>query len=99
MACYRQFFTDSIDDEDEVLLVLAEELPNLSPYLGGSEYLPRLLVPLENLAAIEDATVRDKVSNNAKKNRTGQIKSRPPLTFQSTLGCELFENHRHSNEW
>lgn len=52
---------DSIDDEDEVLLALAEELPNLGPYLGGSEYLPRLLVPLESLAAIEDATVRDKV--------------------------------------
>jgi hypothetical protein len=65
---------DSIDDEDEVLLVLAEELPNLSPYLGGSEYLPRLVVPLENLAAIEDATVRDKVST-----RRGEEKS-----YQST---------------
>jgi hypothetical protein len=61
LSCFAIFFIDSIDDEDEVLLVLAEELPNLSPFLGGSEYIPRLLVPLENLAAIEDGTVRDKV--------------------------------------
>lgn len=61
LSCITIILLDSIDDEDEVLLVLAEELPNLSPFLGGSEYISRLLVPLENLAAIEDATVRDKV--------------------------------------
>jgi serine/threonine-protein phosphatase 2A regulatory subunit A len=53
--------SESIDDEDEVLLVLAEELGNLVPSVGGSEYAYYLLPPLENIAAVEEATVRDKV--------------------------------------
>jgi serine/threonine-protein phosphatase 2A regulatory subunit A len=51
-----------LDDEDEVLLVLAEELGNFAEYVGGKEYAWTVLGPLENLAAVEETLVRDKVS-------------------------------------
>ena len=54
---------DSVEDEDEVLTALAEELGNFTEYVGGPEYGHILLQPLENLAAIEEPLVRDKVSS------------------------------------
>ena len=56
------FLQDQIDDEDEVLLVLAEELGNFHEYVGGKEWAWVVLGPLENLAAVEETLVRDKVS-------------------------------------
>ena len=50
-----------MEDEDEVLTALAEELGNFIEYVGGPEYGHVLLAPLENLAAIEEPLVRDKV--------------------------------------
>jgi hypothetical protein len=56
------FLQDSVDDEDEVLLALAEELGrNFEEYIGGKEYAHILLGPLENLSAVEETLVRDKV--------------------------------------
>jgi hypothetical protein len=56
------FLQDSVDDEDEVLLALAEELGrNFEEYIGGKEYAHLLLGPLENLSAVEETLVRDKV--------------------------------------
>lgn len=56
------FLQDSVDDEDEVLLALAEELgKNFDQYIGGKEYAHVLLGPLENLSAVEETLVRDKV--------------------------------------
>jgi serine/threonine-protein phosphatase 2A regulatory subunit A len=56
------FLQDSVDDEDEVLLALAEELGrNFEEYIGGGEYAHNLLGPLENLSAVEETLVRDKV--------------------------------------
>lgn len=56
------FLQDSIDDEDEVLLALAEELgKSFEEYVGGKEYAHVLLGPLENLSAVEETLVRDKV--------------------------------------
>jgi len=52
---------ESIDDEDEVLLALAEELGNLIDHVGGPAYAHCLLSPLENLAAVEETVVREKV--------------------------------------
>lgn len=52
---------ESLDDEDEPLLALAEGLGNLVDAVGGSEYANCLLPPLENIAAVEEASVRDKV--------------------------------------
>jgi serine/threonine-protein phosphatase 2A regulatory subunit A len=55
------FLQDQLDDEDEVLLVLAEELGGFVEYVGGKEYAFVILGPLENLAAVEETLVRDKV--------------------------------------
>eukprot|EP00216_Chloropicon_sp_CCMP2111_P002518 CAMPEP_0198236830 /NCGR_PEP_ID=MMETSP1446-20131203/2724_1 /TAXON_ID=1461542 ORGANISM="Unidentified sp, Strain CCMP2111" /NCGR_SAMPLE_ID=MMETSP1446 /ASSEMBLY_ACC=CAM_ASM_001112 /LENGTH=580 /DNA_ID=CAMNT_0043918779 /DNA_START=110 /DNA_END=1852 /DNA_ORIENTATION=- len=54
------FLNESIDDEDEVLQVLAEELGNMVPYVGGAEHAFHLLPPLEQLATVEETLVRDK---------------------------------------
>lgn len=56
------FLQDQLDDEDEVLLVLAEELGGFAEYVGGKEHAACVLGPLENLAAVEETLVRDKVS-------------------------------------
>jgi serine/threonine-protein phosphatase 2A regulatory subunit A len=56
------FLQDSVDDEDEVLLALAEELgKSFEEYLGGKEYAHLLLGPLEHLSGLEETLVRDKV--------------------------------------
>jgi hypothetical protein len=52
---------ESVEDEDEVLTALGEELGNFVEYVGGPEYGHYLLSPLENLAAIEEPLVREKV--------------------------------------
>jgi serine/threonine-protein phosphatase 2A regulatory subunit A len=53
-------FADSIDDEDEVLLALAEELGNLVEEVGGAEHAKSLLEPLNKLASVEEFAVREK---------------------------------------
>jgi len=55
------FLQDQLDDEDEVLLVLGEELGGFAEYVGGAEWAWTVLGPLENLAAVEETLVRDKV--------------------------------------
>ncbi|KAF7347825.1 Ser/Thr protein phosphatase 2A regulatory subunit A [Mycena venus] len=62
------FLQDSVDDEDEVLLALAEELGrNFEEYIGGKEYAHILLGPLENLSAVEETLVRDKAAESITK--------------------------------
>jgi serine/threonine-protein phosphatase 2A regulatory subunit A len=62
------FLQDSVDDEDEVLLALAEELGrNFEEYIGGGEYAHILLGPLENLSAVEETLVRDKAAESVTK--------------------------------
>lgn len=51
---------ECLDDEDEVLLVLAEEIGRLVEYVGGPEAAYTLLPPLESLATVEETVVRDK---------------------------------------
>lgn len=48
------------EDEDEVLTVLAEELGNFIPFIGGPEYAHILISTLEGLSAMEEPLVRDK---------------------------------------
>ena len=55
------FLMESLDDEDEVLLALADELGGFVDYVGGQTYAHLLLGPLENLAAVEETLVREKV--------------------------------------
>jgi len=54
------FLADTIYDEDEVLLALAEQLGNFTPLVGGPEHVHCLLAPLESLATVEETVVRDK---------------------------------------
>ena len=54
---------ESVEDEDEILTALSEELGGLVEHVGGPEYAHVLLSPLENLAAIEEPLVREKVLN------------------------------------
>lgn len=59
------FLQDNLDDEDEVLLALAEELgKGFHEYIGGAEYAHLLLAPLASLAEVEETLVRDKVRDN-----------------------------------
>lgn len=60
---------ESIDDEDEVLLVLAGELGDFVEYIGGPEFAHILLQPLENLTAVEETMVRDKVHHTHPSHR------------------------------
>lgn len=52
---------ESVEDEDEVLTALSQELGGFVEYVGGPEWGHVLLSPLENLAAIEEPLVREKV--------------------------------------
>src|ERR1700761_6294016 len=59
------FLQESVDDEDEILLALADELgKSFEEYIGGKEWAHVLLGPLENLSAVEETLVRDKVRFN-----------------------------------
>lgn len=51
----------SVDEEDEVLVVLAEELGKFVDYVGGPKFAHLLLPSLEELAGVEETLVRDKV--------------------------------------
>ncbi|KAF8168088.1 armadillo-type protein [Crassisporium funariophilum] len=62
------FLQDSVDDEDEVLLALAEELGrNFEEYIGGKENAHIILGPLENLSAVEETLVREKAAESITK--------------------------------
>ncbi|OCH96167.1 ARM repeat-containing protein [Obba rivulosa] len=62
------FLQESVDDEDEVLLALAEELGReFHEYIGGPEFAHVLLGPLENLSAVEETLVRDKAAESITK--------------------------------
>ncbi|KAL5966340.1 Serine/threonine-protein phosphatase 2A 65 kDa regulatory subunit A alpha isoform [Taenia solium] len=54
------FLTESIYDEDEILCELADQLGKFVPLVGGPEYVPCLLPPLEGLASTEETVVRQK---------------------------------------
>lgn len=54
------FLTETIYDEDEVLLALAEQLGTFIPLVGGPEYAHCLLPPLESLSTVEETVVREK---------------------------------------
>lgn len=54
------FLSENNDDDDEVLLAMAEELGAFVPYVGGIEHANVLLPPLEALCSVEETSVRDK---------------------------------------
>eukprot|EP00210_Caulerpa_lentillifera_P002015 g1932.t1 len=54
------FLNEANDDQDEVLLALAEELGDFVQYIGGKDHAHVLLAPLETLSTVEETVVRDK---------------------------------------
>lgn len=54
------FVNESVDDEDEILLALAEELGEFVPLVGGAQYAHFLLPPLEALATVDETVVRER---------------------------------------
>lgn len=54
------FLSENNDDDDEVLLAMAEELGAFLPYVGGVGHANVLLTPLETLCTVEETRVRDK---------------------------------------
>mmetsp|Transcript_1118 Transcript_1118/g.3469 ORF Transcript_1118/g.3469 Transcript_1118/m.3469 type:complete len:615 (-) Transcript_1118:85-1929(-) len=61
------FLTDTIDDEDEILLVLAEELGDFVEQVGGPDHAEKLLVPLESLSTVEETVVRDRATRSLRE--------------------------------
>ena len=56
-------FLDLMDDEEEVLLALAEVLgPQFLDYIGGPAHAIQIIKILEKLCQLDESTVRDKVS-------------------------------------
>lgn len=50
-----------MDDEEEILLALAEVLGAFLDYAGGPVHAIHIIKPLEKLCQVEESTVRDKV--------------------------------------
>lgn len=55
------FINENHEDDDEVLLAIAEQLGLFVSYVGGAEFAHILLSPLESLCSVEETCVRDKV--------------------------------------
>ena len=51
---------DKIDENSDLMVVLAEQLGLLSTFIGSKEYLPILLNPLKLIANSDEAVVREK---------------------------------------
>ena len=49
---FLPFVTESVDDEDEVLIALSASLGRLVPHIGGPAYAHTLLRPLELLLSV-----------------------------------------------
>lgn len=54
------FLQDTIDDEEQVQIILAEALKSFVPLVGGPEHAHALAPILETLSSVEDAAVREK---------------------------------------
>jgi serine/threonine-protein phosphatase 2A regulatory subunit A len=53
-----------MDDEEEILIALADSLSNFIDYVGGPAHCLHLMKPLEKLCQVEETTVREKVGYN-----------------------------------
>ena len=56
------YILELLDDDEEVLLALAESLGSLLSHCGGPAHAEHLLCVLEKLCSIEESSVREKVS-------------------------------------
>jgi serine/threonine-protein phosphatase 2A regulatory subunit A len=53
--------SDLVDDDDDVLLALADSLGSFLEFVGGPKYAMHVLSQLETLCNVEESVVRDKV--------------------------------------
>lgn len=61
------FLLDCVDDEDSVLIIIAEKLGHLCNYVGSAENTYVLLKPLELLVCGEESSIRDKALVSAQE--------------------------------
>lgn len=61
------FLREATEDEDEVLVALAEELGGFVDLVGGPQHAAVLVEPLEVLAAVEETVVRDRAVDSLLK--------------------------------
>ncbi|EGZ24751.1 hypothetical protein PHYSODRAFT_325833 [Phytophthora sojae] len=61
------FLREATEDEDEVLVALAEELGGFVDLVGGTEHAAALVEPLEVLAGVEETVVRDRAVESLQK--------------------------------
>ena len=86
------YVSEAQEDDDEYILVLAEELGHLLPHVGGSSHAEVLLAPLESLAASDETAVRDAVVGSMRKIIAGMdaadVESKfLPLLTRLATGC------------
>ena len=62
--------TELVDDEDEIVVTLAEALGEFTEVIGGPSQVLCLLKPLELMAGAEEPLVRDKVDLEATSRRS-----------------------------
>jgi len=61
------FLEENHDDDDEVLLAMAEELGKFVPLVGGPGHAQVLLPTLETLASVDETVVRNKAAESLSK--------------------------------
>ncbi|KAF1332530.1 Serine/threonine-protein phosphatase, partial [Globisporangium splendens] len=61
------FLQEATEDEDEVLVALAEELGGFVELIGGAQHASILVEPLEVLAGVEETVVRDRAVESLQK--------------------------------
>jgi serine/threonine-protein phosphatase 2A regulatory subunit A len=70
------------------LTALSDELGGFVDYVGGPEYAHVLLSPLENLAAIEELLVRDKVSSSSPNSHHAKLANSKQAVDSLNKICE-----------
>lgn len=87
------FLEDNHDDDDEVLLALAEELGNFVPLVGGPGFAHTLLPILETLASVDETVVRSRASESLMEIGTAMSPSDFDQYFMAVLESLI------SKEW
>jgi len=93
------FLQDIIDDDDEVLITLAEQLAQGVAWVGGLAHSHALLGPLEELCNVEEISVREKAVESLKalaKNMSSDQVSRHFFALISRLSLHDWFSSRIS---
>lgn len=64
MIPYLVDIIEECDNDEEFLLKLSDELLELREKIGGSEYIVKLVEPLEILSSMEEQSIRQKSIDN-----------------------------------